>query len=231
MTLNITEHKNIFIRILKDIYTDNTIGPVLGFKGGTAVYLFHNFDRFSVDLDFDLLEPDKEDYVMERIEKIVSAYGKIKTKRKKYYTLFFELSYAEKDHNIKIEINRRNFDSQYEVISYLGISMKVMVQADMFAHKLLAMYERLEKTNRDIYDVWFFLKNSWPINKELVEKRAEMPFKEFLNKSINKLEKLPERSILAGIGELLNEKQKAWVKTNLKSDTLFLLRLMLDGEK
>lgn len=44
MSLNIIEHKNILIKILKDIYTDNTVGPVLGFKGGTAVYLFHNLE-------------------------------------------------------------------------------------------------------------------------------------------------------------------------------------------
>jgi predicted nucleotidyltransferase component of viral defense system len=153
MSLDINKHKNIFIKILKDIYTDNTIGPVLGFKGGTAAYLFHNLKRFSVDLDFDLLEPEKEDYVFEKIEKIISGYGKIKTKRKKRYTLFFEMSYADKDHNIKIEINRRNFGSKYEVINYYGISMKVMLREDMFANKIAAMYERIEKTNRDIYDV------------------------------------------------------------------------------
>ncbi|MBU4481739.1 nucleotidyl transferase AbiEii/AbiGii toxin family protein, partial [Patescibacteria group bacterium] len=100
-----------------------------------------------------------------------------------------------------------------------------------FANKIAAMYERLEKTNRDIFDVWFFLQNDWPINKDLVEKRVGMPFKEFLGKCIEKLEKLPERSILSGIGELLDEKQKTWAKANLKKDTIFLLKLMLDNEK
>ncbi|MBU4299496.1 nucleotidyl transferase AbiEii/AbiGii toxin family protein [Patescibacteria group bacterium] len=231
MTLDISRHKNILIKILKDIYTDNSIGPILGFKGGTASYLFYNLKRFSIDLDFDLLESEKEDYVFERIEKIISAYGKIKTKRKKHYTLFFELSYTDKDRNIKVEINRRNFGSRYEVASYYGISMKVMLREDMFANKIAAMYERLEKTNRDIFDVWFFLQNDWPINKDLVEKRVGMPFKEFLGKCIEKLEKLPERSILSGIGELLDEKQKTWAKANLKKDTIFLLKLMLDNEK
>ena len=231
MSLDINKHKNILIKILKDIYTDNTIGPILGFKGGTAAYLFHNLKRFSVDLDFDLLEPEKEDYVFEKIEKIISVYGKIKTKRKKRYTLFFEMSYADKDHNIKIEINRRSFGSKYEVINYYGISMKVMLQEDMFANKIVAMYERIEKTNRDIYDVWFFLQNNWPINKELVEKRTGMPFNEFLSKCIEKLEKLPERSILAGMGELLDEKQKNCAKKNLKTDVLFLLKLLFRNKK
>ena len=231
MTLNINRHKNICIKILKDIYTDNTIGPILGFKGGTAAYLFHNLERFSVDLNFDLLEPEKEDYVFERIEKIISPYGKIKTKKKKYYTLFFELSYLDEDHNIKIEINRRNFGSKYEVINYYGIAMKVMIKEDMFANKLVAMHERLERTNRDIFDVWFFARNNWPINKRLVEKRTEMPFKIFLDQCIQKLEKLPERSILAGMGEILDEKQKIWAKKNLITDVIFLLKVMLENEK
>jgi len=231
MTLNIDKHKSIFIKILKNIYTDNSLGPLLGFKGGTAAYLFYELNRFSVDLDFDLLEPEKEDYVFEKIEGIISDYGKIKTKRKKHYTLFFELSYGEEDRNIKIEINRRNFGSRYEVINYYGISMKVMSQEDMFANKIAAMYERLERTNRDIFDVWFFLEKDWPINKELVEKRIKMPFKKFLGECIEKLEKSSERSILAGMGEFLDKKQKAWAKANLKKEVLFLLKLMLNNEK
>ena len=47
-------------QILKDIYTDISIGPLLGFKGGTCAYFFYNLPRFSVDLDFDLLEVSEE---------------------------------------------------------------------------------------------------------------------------------------------------------------------------
>lgn len=229
--LNIERHKGILVRILKDIYTDNALGPVLGFKGGTAALLFYELSRFSVDLDFDLLDPEQEDYVFERVGKIVAAYGKIKEQRKKHFTLFYELSYSEADHNIKVEINRRNFGSKYEVMNYFGISMKVMVKEDMFANKLAALYERVERANRDIFDVWFFLQNNWPINKALVEKRMGMIFGEVVAKCIEKLEKVSARSILSGMGELLEANQKNWAKAKLKTETLFLLKVMLDGEK
>ncbi len=75
---NWENHKGIFIRILKDIYTDNSLGPLLGFKGGTAALLFYGLDRLSVDLDFDLLDPAKEDFVFDKIERIISRYGKVK---------------------------------------------------------------------------------------------------------------------------------------------------------
>ncbi len=229
--LNIEKHKNILVRILKDIYTDNTVGPVLGFKGGTTAFLFYDLPRFSVDLDFDLISKNMEDHVFEAVRKIISKYGKIKTAQKKHFTLFFELSYAEKDRNIKVEINRRNGSARYEIANYFGISMKIMCREDMFANKLLAMYERIERTNRDIFDVWFFLEKNWPINKELVEKRNNMPFKKFLTKCIKKLETRSNQKILAGIGELLNEKQKKWVREKLVQDTIFLLKLHLDNEK
>lgn len=31
-------HKSILIQILKEIYTDNSLGPLLGFKGGSAAF-------------------------------------------------------------------------------------------------------------------------------------------------------------------------------------------------
>lgn len=229
--LNTAKHKEILTKILKDIYTDTALGPVLGFKGGTAALLFYGLNRFSVDLDFDLLDPEKEDYVFEKIGKIIAAYGQIKTQRKKYYTLFFELSYSNEDRNIKVEIRRRSFGSRYGLMNYFGISMKVMVKEDMFANKIAALYNRGERTNRDIFDVWFFLQNSWPVNKELVEKRTGLTFEKFILKCIKKLEKVPNRSILSGMGELLNNKQKDWVKAKLKTETLFMLNVMLSNEK
>ena len=234
MTLNTTTHKNILIKILKNIYTDSTIGPLLGFKGGTAVYLFYNLNRFSVDLDFDLLDAEKEDYVFEQIKKILKNYGTIKEAEKKRFNLFYVLAYDDKvlgAQNIKVEINRREFGSKYEVKSYLGISMKVMVQEDMFAHKLCAMYERIGKTNRDIFDVWYFLQNEWPVNKKIVEERTKMSFKEFLQKCLDSLEKMTDQNILSGMGELLDAKQKDWVKSKLRTETIFLMKLALDNEK
>ena len=251
MTLNIITHKNILLKILKDIYTDTSLGPLLGFKGGTAAYLFYNLNRFSVDLDFDLLNDSKpssatssakatdvkkatagrEQEVFKKVENIVKGYGTIKEKSNKRYTLLTILSYSAEAQNIKIEINKRSFGSQYEIKNYLGISMLVMKKEDMLAHKLVAMTERNKTANRDIYDVHFFLNNNWEINKKIVEERTEMKFIDYLKKCIEFIENLPGSGILSGMGELLDGKQKVWVKANLKKDILFLLKVMLDNEK
>jgi len=224
-------HKTILLQILKDIYTDTSLGPVLGFKGGTAANFFYDHGRFSVDLDFDLLNEDKEAFVFVRVGKILSEYGTIKEKYRKKHTLLFIISYDEKSQNIKVEISRRVFGSRYELKNYLGISMLIMVRGDMFAHKLVAVLERVKTANRDVYDIWYFLKNRWPINKEIVEKRTGMNFKDHLKTCIQFVESLSDRNMLSGMGELVDDKQKAWIKTNLRKDTIFLLKVRLEQEK
>ncbi len=228
MSLDTSVHKNILLQILKDVYTDTAIGPLLGFKGGTAAYLFYGLDRFSVDLDFDLLDGEKQQKVFDHVKAILETHGTLKQAEQKHQTLFYLLSYENRivgAQNIKVEINLRDFGSMYEVKSYLGISMRVMVPADMFAHKLVAMTERT--TNRDVFDVHFFLKQGWPINEMIVKTRTEMLFKSFLQKCIDDLDARTGDDMLNGMGELLDEKQKAWVRTHLREDTIFLLRARL----
>jgi len=230
MTLDYSKHKNILLQILKDIFSDTSLAPYLGFKGGTAAFMFYDLNRNSVDIDLDLLDESKEEEVFEKIQKIAENYGKIVDARIKRFNLITIISYDQKSQNIKIEVNRRDFGSKYELKTFLGISMLVMVQEDVFANKLMAMYERIGKTSRDIYDVYFFAKNDWPINKKLVEERAKMPFKEVLIKCIELLEKTDNRHILDGLGEMLTESQKDWTRAKLKSETIFLLKLALENE-
>ena len=227
MTLDIATHRTILFQILKDIYSNTTISPFLGLKGGTAALIFHDLDRFSVDLDFDLLDESQEETVFERVTRIVQKQGMLKEAFRKRFNLFVMLSYEDRARNVKVEINRRQFGSSYEIKTYLGISMQVMVVQDMFAHKLMAMYERSSKTSRDIYDVWFFLKSRTPINKEIVENRAQMPFDELVLLCVDQLEKMNNRHILNGVGELLSASQKDWAKAKLREETISLLKLRL----
>ena len=231
MTVNYAKHKNILLQILKDIYSDTSISPYLGFKGGTAASLFYGLDRDSFDLDFDLLDESKEQMVFDKIQKIAEGYGKVINSRIKRFNLLNVISYDTKSQNIKIEVNRRDFGSKYEVKTLLGISMLVMIQEDMFAHKLMAMLERVGKTSRDIYDVWYFLKNNWSINKEIVERRSGVSFKEALQKCAQEMEKIKDRNLLVGLGESLTDPQKDWARAKLKSETIFLLKARMKSEK
>jgi predicted nucleotidyltransferase component of viral defense system len=229
MKLDQSTHKTILFQILKDIYSETRISPFLGFKGGTAALMFYGLDRFSVDLDFDLLGEDRAEAVFQSLNQIVHKYGAIRESYIKRFNLFILLSYEDHARNINVEINKRQFGSRYEIKTYLGVSMQVMVIEDMFAHKLMAMYERLDKTSRDIYDVWFFLNSRYPINTGIVEMRAGIPFNEFLQKCIERLGKIENRRILVGIGEFLTTSQKNWARSNLRDETIALLQLRMSG--
>lgn len=231
MTLNYSKHKNILLQILKDIYSDTSIAPYLGFKGGTAAMMFYDLPRHSVDLDLDLLDESKETEVFEKINKIVGNYGKITDSYMQKSNLKNVISYDPKAQNIKVEVNRRQFGSKYEMKTFLGISMLVMVKEDMFAHKFMAMIERIGKTSRDIFDVQYFAKSNWSINREIVEQRSGFSFRDTIDKAIGMLEKLDNKHILDGLGELLSDSQKDSARVKLREDTIFQLKVMRDGEK
>ena len=95
----------------------------------------------------------------------------------------------------------------------------------MFAHKLCALLDRDMIANRDIFDVYFFMQQKTPINKNIVEKRMDMEFKEYIDSCITKIEKLPGKSLLNGIGELVDNNLKSFVRDQLKEETIQLLKM------
>ena len=75
--MDTNKHKFFMLQLLKDIFSDALLSSVLAFKGGTASMFFHNLPRFSTDLDFNLLDSDKEKEAYKRLRRIVLKYGNI----------------------------------------------------------------------------------------------------------------------------------------------------------
>lgn len=223
--LDLNKHKFFIVQLLKDIYADIELGNNLGFKGGTALMLFYDLPRFSVDIDFNLLDVSKSNLVYEKLRKIVLNYGRIKDEAKKHFGLILVLDYGEKERNLKIEISNRQSGDRYEIKDFLGIKMKVMNQSDMFAHKLCAVLDRNMLTNRDLFDCWFFMQNRIAINKQIVENRTNLSLIPYFKKCIKAIEKIRESSLLNGLGELMDEERKNFVRKKLKSEVITLLKL------
>lgn len=222
-------HRTKLIKILKDIYSDSTLGPLLGFKGGTAAYFFYDLPRFSVDLDFDLLYPEKGDYAYQKIEKILANYGEFKDNADKRNSYLLAISYMERHQNLKVEVYKGNQNNQYELKSFQGITMQVMLKEDMFANKLLAITGRQKTAVRDFYDAWFFLKQYWDFNEEIIQEKTSKTPREYLQELISYIEEYSNENILNELGYLLDEKQKAWAKAYLKEELIFGLKLRLNG--
>ena len=94
----------------------------------------------------------------------------------------------------------------------------------LFASKLSALLSRSEAAMRDLYDIYYFSKNHWDINAEIIKIRTGKSVKEYLADCIAFIEKVKNNQILHGIGELLDNKEKAWVKNHLKTEAIFMLR-------
>ena len=224
--LNKAKHQLLMTQILKEIYSDIEISSTLGFKGGTCAYFFYHLPRFSVDLDFDLIQPKLADKqaVFDKIENILKKFGTIKEQQIKRWTIFFLLSYGDEEHNIKIEISTRENNNKYEPKEYLGIAMFGAKKETLFANKLAALIGRKNIAMRDVYDVYYFAKNSWEIDEEVLKFWTGRRLKEQLKKCLETVEKINDRDILRGLGEVLDEKEKNWAKKNLKKEVLFLLK-------
>ena len=219
------KHKFFMLQLLKDIFSDALLSSVLAFKGGTATMFFYDLPRFSTDLDFNLLNPEQEKEVYDRVRKIVLKYGNIHDEAIKHYGIVIVLDYGIGERKLKIEISNRLFDNHYEVRNYLGLQMRVMVKEDMFAHKLCALLDRTEITSRDVFDCWFFLKERTSINKEIVESRMGMPIEDYLDKCVASIQDLSEKSLISGLGELTDGDMKDFVRHGLKDELISLLTM------
>ena len=221
--MDLNKHKFYMLQILKDIFSDADLADCLGFKGGTALMFFYDLPRFSVDLDFNLLDLAKEELVYQKVRKILLTYGKIHDEAKKFFGPVFVLDYGQNERKLKVEISNRQYDNHYEIKNLLGIEMRVLVKPDMFAHKLCALLDRTEITGRDIFDCWFFLNTHTPVNAAIVESRMGMPLQDYLQRCIDSVEQVSDKTIMNGLGELTDGETKKFAKTKLKEETVSLL--------
>ena len=212
--LNKEKHRQLLFSILKEIFIED-YAKNIAFKWWTACYFLHWLDRFSTDLDFDIL---KWDLILEdKIIDILKKYWEIKKWRN------IILSYSNNDDNIKIDLCRSIWkNNEYEIINFFWTDITVQKKSTIYANKLVALTER--NTNRDIYDVWFFMKNNWEINDSIILERTWKTKKELFQNIHDKLSSLWENyKILDGLWEVLDVKQKAYVKEKLIKDLIWKL--------
>jgi hypothetical protein len=117
-----------------------------------------------------------------------------------------------------------NMQEHFAIKEYLGISLLVAKQEYLFACKLIALTARREPAMRDICDVHFFAKNNWSIDTAVLQKRSGKKIAQYLTECITFVEKIRSNQILQGLGELLEPKEKFWVKTHLITDMAFMLK-------
>lgn len=221
--LNTKKHEEEIRKILKAIFT-SSIKDYLWFKGWTLTYFCYWLDRFSTDIDLDILNLKEEQKIINEMREILTYLWEIKNE-----TLWKTLHrrtyrYDNSNMNIKVELNKRVWkNNTYEIKEIEWINIICMKKESLFANKIVALSERYK--NRDLYDVNFFLKNKFPINEWIIQERTWKNLKNFIKDLINELPSHYSASgILAELWEVLTDKQKIRMKNKCLDETNDLLK-------
>lgn len=182
--------------ILNSIYSKLT--DELVFKGGTALFIFSNLNRFSEDLDFTMIKSIQKQDILENIKKDLELLGiknKISKKEDNDVSFSFRVDAEgplfsrdiEKCY-VKIEISKREeIDSSlakeirpiYPDIP--GFNVCVMPEKEILAEKVRAILTRNQA--RDLFDLYFLLRKGARLDFELIDKKMS-----YYKKTFNKKE-------------------------------------------
>ena len=231
MLSDIPRHRAVLSRLLKDIVTDSELKNRLGFKGGTSLFLLENLPRFSTDLDFDLIEADPAEQKLNEIDtvlkRIMQKHGELRDEKIKRDTVLNVISYDDEQRNIKVEVNCRDFGSNYEQRDWLNLALLVMVREDQFAHKLVCLTDRNELAGRDLFDVAFMFEKGWQINERILRQRTGDSLEAYLeDKILPLIESIDPKIIMQDVGELIqdNPQSQEWVNNKLLDDLEFSIK-------
>ena len=227
-------HKAQILRLLAGIVDNPILSSGLHFKGGTCASMLGFLDRFSVDLDFDLIkETDKR--------KLDSEFRKLFKKldfeiiSDKRGALFYVVKYkAPKNqrNTLKISATDEVYTSNvYKAVMLPEINRLVSCQTieTMFANKLVAVTDRYKKhkkiAGRDIYDVHYFFSKGYKFNSEIIEERTGMRVRRYIRYLADFIEKkITERIMAEDLNTLLPYEKFKAIRKTLKPETLIFLR-------
>lgn len=228
-----TIHRAWLLRLLSAIADDRGLAAILRFKGGTCAAMRNFLDRFSVDLDFDLLEKRHIPMAREHLERIFPRLDLVIKDRSKtvpQYFLHYESGGGRRS-TIALDITvpppRAN---EYETVHLPDIDRFVPCQtvATMVANKLATPVERFEKhgaiAGRDIYDIHHFLLHDLPINDAVIEERTGKTAPEHLGALANFIETHVTQTVIdQDLNTLLLPQHFQKIRRYLKAETLSLL--------
>ena len=188
LTIRNTE-KDYLLELLLYALSDDRRSLV--FKGGTALYKFYNLNRFSEDLDFDVVGKRFDtDKMIKKIIRNLELTGMERTLPEKIeYSNEINIRFAIRGpfyngsknsmSRVTINISKRerpiSFRTKLLITTYPEIpsfELSVLDVEEIAAEKIRCILTR-EKP-RDIYDLWFLSKKGTPIDVSLVNKKLKI---------------------------------------------------------
>ena len=226
-------HRSYLHRLLMEIVDQPLTAQNLAFKGGTCATMLGFLDRFSVDLDFDVLKNPDEDTLRRVFHQIFDQSG-FRVALEFDQVLFFQLRYPSspgKRSTLKVSAsNKRVEANQYKAQYFPEIDRLINSQTieTMFANKLVAMTDRYEQHNtvagRDLYDIHHFLIQGYSYHGAIIRERTGLEPKAYFGKLIDFIKThVTQTTVDEDLNSLLPYKKFRQVRKILIPETLALL--------
>lgn len=226
-------HRAWMYRVLTAISDTPTLNAALGFKGGTCASMRGLLDRFSVDLDFDLLDVENLSMIKKIFEKIFRRLKlEISDQSKRSAQYFLKYKSKEMERNtLKIDcsfpVPKSN---EYEMVRIPEIDRILNCQTvpTMFANKLVAVTNRYTRTGsvagRDIFDVHMFFLKGFEVNEAVIEERTGKSVTEYFKFLVPFIEENVTQVIIdEDLNHLLPLSEFKNIRKNLKQEVLAFL--------
>lgn len=234
-------HRSVMSTILIAIADDPVLSHGLIFKGGTCAMMLEFLDRFSVDLDFDLVKGYKNQDVQKSLESVFSKLS-LPIVQKHPSTLMYKVRYSDDPaarKTIKVSVNEDFVASstyQPQYLAYIDRTMICQTRESMVAQKMIALTQRFEKrgivAGRDVYDIHHFLLSGYAYSVEVIRERTGMTMQKYIAKMISFIEtRVNQRAIDEDINLLLPVPFFKKIRKILIPETTALLRAELERLK
>jgi predicted nucleotidyltransferase component of viral defense system len=163
----------------------------LAFKGGSCAAMLGYLDRFSVDLDFDVLKNAGETALRQELHQVFEYLGLTVMEELKN-VLMFRLRYPSepgKRNNLKVSASSLIVKANQYRVQYLPEIDRMMTcqtVETMFANKLVALTDRYDLhgtiAGRDIYDIHHFFVHGYAYHAQVIQERTSLEPKEYLSR-------------------------------------------------
>jgi predicted nucleotidyltransferase component of viral defense system len=231
-------HKSHISRLLMEIVDQPVMAQSLAFKGGTCASMLGYLDRFSVDLDFDILKKADEVKLRKAFHEIFDLLG-FKVTLEFDKAVFFQLHYpSSSGKRSTLKVSASNIivkANQYKVQYFPEIDRLMNSQTieTMFANKLVAITDRYTQhktiAGRDIYDIHHFFIQGYSFDGAVIRERTGLEPKEYFGKLFDFIkEHVTQTVINEDLNSLLPNKQFQQIRKILIPETLSMLSRVID---
>lgn len=226
-------HKSNLNRVLIEIIDKPALALNLAFKGGTCALMLGYLDRFSVDLDFDVLKNTDETALRQEFHQVFDHLD-LTVVEEFTNVLLFRLRYPSepgKRNNLKISVSSQLVKANKYKVQYLAEIDRMMncqTLETMFANKLVAVTDRHDLhgtiAGRDIYDIHHFFVHGYSYDSQVIRERTGLEPQDYLGRLSEFIKKkVTQTTINEDLNTLLPYKKYQQIRKVLIPETLALL--------